>query len=261
MSFYSQGFKATLTGSINALNSLPIALTEAMFNLSTPVASSGSDDANTTATLQATGVMDSQGESYGGAVEISYIRLDLSLLFKGIDLQWITQSTNTAKFANWVAATYDIPLTEADILAEVIPASSNRSYITIKANPDSLWVIGECLVYYSRGAQDIHDLLGDDWDTQAFTPLVTVDANYQQSYSTDYTGSGPLLRKTIAPMDISTQRAVWHVLFGGRDVQFDSQCIGVLYTGTASVVAAGGKPGFENLIIIPRLNAWAHFNS
>ena len=267
MSFYSQGFKDIFTGAINAVNSLPFPLTNEMFNIVNPrvLTDTTVDDidvssANTVATLVATGLKNVLGESYGKQVDVFYSRLDLSLLFKGVDVIWLTAATSTSAFAAWLSSEYDIPMAASDIVEATIPTSANNSYIEIEAASDSAWFTGKMHVYYTKGKPDIGTLIEPGWNTGAYTPLPSVDTNYVQSYNHDYTGSGTLLRQGVAASSAAVRQSLWNALFGSRPIQWTSGITGVLYTGEASVVAAGGRAGFANLLVVPRLNAWAHFN-
>lgn len=267
MSFYSQGFKDIFTGAINAVNSLPFPLTEGMFNVINPRAILSAPDggidagsANTVATLVATGLKNEFGESYGRQIDVYYSRLDLSLLFKGVDVVWVTTATSTAAFADWLAGEYDIPMSPSDIEDVEIPVSSDKSYIEIMAAGDSPWFTGSIHVYYTKGAASLSSLSDPSWLTGVSSPQPSVDTNYVQSYSHDYTGTGALLRQGVTANTETLRQNLWSALFGTRENQWVSGITGVLYTGEANVRAAGGRAGFNNLLIVPRLNAWAHFN-
>lgn len=263
MSFYSKGFKATLTSAINAVNSLPFELTDKMYNVTNPRAISGvtgAEKSNTQATLVATGIQNSFGESYGKYVDVFYNRLDLSLLFKGVDVVWLTSSNNTKDFAAWVSNEFGIPMEASDIKAASIPTSSNNSYIEIEAEEDSPWITGKCHVYFTRGKPDLGDIIEAGWDSGAYTELPKVDSNYTLTYNYDYTGSGSLLRQGVTASTPLLRQNLWNALMGGRANQWASGITGVLYTGEANVKTAGGRAGFSNLLIVPKLNIWAHFN-
>lgn len=263
MSFFNKSFKATLTASINAVNSLPFELTDKMYNVVNPTPfddDSIAKGCNTRATLIATGVQNVFGESYGKTVDVYYTRLDLSLLFKGVDVEWLTSSTDTTDFAGWVSNVFGIPLSPSDIKQEVISPTANNSYIEITAAEDSPWVVGSCHVYYTRGKPDLGDIIEPGWDSGAYDQLPRVDSNFTLTYNYDYTGSGSLLRQGVAASTPLLRQSLWNALMGGRANQWTSGITGVLYTGEVNVKAAGGRSGFGNLLIVPRLNIWAHFN-
>lgn len=267
MSFYSQGFKDIFTGAINAVNSLPFPLTDGMFNVINPRALMNAPDsdvdagsANTVATLVATGLKNEFGESYGRQIDVYYSRLDLTLLFKGVDVVWLTTATSTAAFADWLAGEYNIPMSASDLVDVVIPGSSDKSYIEITAASDSPWFTGSLHVYYTKGVASLSNLSDPIWLTGASTPHPSVDTNYVQSYNHDYTGSGILLRQGVTANSDALRQSLWTALFGTRENEWVSGITGILYTGEANVRAAGGRAGFSNLLIVPRLNAWAHFN-
>lgn len=261
MSFYSASFKTLLTGAVNGVNTLPFPLTDDAYNITTPTPLAvPTATANTQALLVATGLESTLGESYGGSVAVTYNRLDLGTLFKGIDITWLTTSTDTKDFATFVANELGIPMVANDLVSTVLSKTDNNSYVEIKAAGNSPWFVGSCLVYYTRGIPDIATLIPEDWVSNAYKDLPTVDTNYIQSYNTDYTGSGAILRASVNPTTASARTLAWQTLFGGRPIQWVSGYTGVLYTGSVAVQAAGGKVGFNNLLIVPRLNAWAHFN-
>lgn len=259
MSFYSKGFKATLASAINAVNSLPFELTEPMFNIINPVAvETGAH--NTQALIVSTGVQNLDGECYGGNTEVIYTRLDLGTLFKGVELVWLTSSENTRDFAAWASSELGIPMVASDIRNSTIPALANNSYIEIDADPESPWLVGKCMVYYTRGKPDLGDIIEPGWNSGAYTELPKVDSNYTLTYNYDYTGSGSILRLGVTASSVEIRQKLWNVLMGGRPNQWNSSIAGVLYTGEVNVKTAGGRDGFTNLLIVPKLNIWAHFN-
>ena len=259
MSFYSKGFKATLASAINAVNSLPFELTEPMFNIINPVTLEGGTH-NTQALIVGTGVQNTDGESYGGNADVIYNRLNLGTLFKGIEVVWLTSSENTRDFAAWLSSEMGIPIVATDIRNATIPALANNSYIEIEADPESPWVVGKCMVFYTRGKPDFGELIEPGWDSGAYTELPKVDSNYTLTYNYDYTGSGSLLKQGVSASTPLIRQNLWNALMGGSPSQWESGITGILYTGEVNVKTAGGRPGFTNLLIVPKLNIWAHFN-
>lgn len=268
MGFYNRDFKGMLAGAINGVSSLPFPLTSEMFNVSNPrpltVAAAGGinvEGYNTIATLEATGLLTVTGESYGKQVDVYYNRLDLSVLFKGIDLTWTTSATETQAFGPWLAEVYGIPMEATDIKNVQLGAVSSGGFIEIEAAADSPWFVGSCHVYYTKAPTGAATAVQSLSVSASSAAMPSVDINYTQSYNTDYSGNGDLLRFGEHPSSAADRQRLWAIIFGNRANEWVAGITGILYSGTESVQAAGGRMGFENLLIIPRLNAWVHFNN
>lgn len=266
MSFYDAGFDALFRNALNGVNNFPFELTKSMYQIIDPQKHiAGSPKpllpfTNTMALVRGTGVENINGESYSGVTPVYYTRLDLGILFKGIYLEWETRSAHTSDFAHWLANNMGIPATPEDILEETIPASTNNSFITIKANPDSLWFTGECMVYYTRGKAELGDLIPPDWESGIYPDLPPQDANYVLTYNYDYTGGGAQFRAAANATTEQLRQKVWGIIMGGIPTQWNQSMKTVLVEGEANVVAAGGAKGFKSLFQIPALNIWVHFN-
>ncbi|QXO10865.1 hypothetical protein pEaSNUABM54_00039 [Erwinia phage pEa_SNUABM_54] len=264
MAIYNGEFKDVIAGAFNGVNKLPFPIAANEFNLGVPgvvTPPSKGFKYNTKTKLTPTQAINANGDSYGGSVDILYQRLDLGLLFKGIDIQWQTSANTTGAFPVWVRDFMGIPMEDGDILTENIPLTANNSYIVIKAAPTSPWFIGQCKVYFTRGKPVINDLIPDGWDTGLYATLTQVDAVYAMSYYADYSldkALFPTATKVVAKAD---SVMLWRALCGSRINDWPlsgTNC--VIYSGTAAVVKAGGRSGFSGLMVIPELNIWAHYN-
>jgi hypothetical protein len=266
MSFYDAGFDALFRSALNGVNNFPFDLTKSMYQIVDPrLMDRGSitpllEGTNTQATVRGTGVENINGESYSGSTPVYYTRLDLGILFKGVYLEWESQSTNTRDFAAWLSNNMGIPATPEDILEEVIPAGASNSYITIKADPESLWFTGDCKVFYTRGKADLGDLISPDWASGIHKTLPPQDANYVLTYNHDYTGGGEQYRAAAKTTTDQLRLKIWGMIMGSLPIQWNQSMKVNLLEGEANVVAAGGAKGFKSLFQIPALNIWVHFN-
>lgn len=263
MAIYSGEFKDILAGALNGVNKLPFPIAANEFNLGTPgvvTPPSKGFKYNTKAKVVPTQAVNANGDSYGGSVDVLYQRLDLGLLFKGIDIQWVTGSKTTGAFPAWVRSFLGIPMLDTDVQITDIPSTANNSYIVIKAAATSPWFIGSCKVYYTKGKPNINDLIEDNWNTGIYPALPSLDALYMATYYEDYTGNGALFRQSSNPSALVAER-IWKACLGSLPNQWRlGAANGTVYTGADKVLAAGGRSGFTGLMVVPAFNIWAHFN-
>lgn len=263
MAIYNGEFKDVIAGAFNGVNKLPFPMAANEFNLGVPgvvTPPSKGFNYNTKAKLTPTQAIKANGDSYGGSADILYQRLDLGLLFKGIDIQWVTSSASTADFPLWVRTFLGVPMEDGDVQIVDIPSTANNSYITIKASVTSPWFIGSCKVFYTKGKPNINDLIEDNWNTGLYPALPSLDATYMATYYEDYTGNGALFRQSTNPSAIIGER-IWKACLGSLPNQWRlGAASGTVYSGADKVIAAGGRKGFTGLMVVPALNIWAHFN-
>lgn len=264
MAIYNGEFKDVIAGAFNGVNKLPFPIAINEFNLGAPgvvTPPSKGFKYNTKAKLTPTQAINANGDSYGGSADILYQRLDLGLLFKGIDIRWQTSANNVSAFPAWVRQYMGVPMLDTDVQPTDIPTSANNSYIVIKAAADSPWFIGQCRVFVTKGKSDISDLIPANWDTGLFPPLATVDTMYAMTYYEDYSADKTVFPESSRIILQNNATQLWRVLAGSRPNEWPyagTYCY--IYTGSAAVVAAGGRSGFSGLMVIPELNIWAHYN-